>query len=141
MGVLNKNMSAFKQVFSLYTPVTSNSPLTQWNEVPGQMGFIHCIHQNTNNVIVFIIKTDEVLVHELKSTTKNVKVQNAVCYYSPAATKQRLVQDQTTLITLLDDGSLRIYNANQDLVNFTDASLQRLRFEIRIFYSISIVCT
>lgn len=132
MGVLNENKSGFKEVFSLYTPVTSNSPLTQWTEVPGQIGFIHCIHQNTNNVIVFVIKTDKVLVQELKSTTKNVKVQNAVCYYSPAATK-RQAQDQTTLIMLLDDGSLRICNANQDLVNFIDASPPRLRFKIYIF--------
>lgn len=132
MGVLNESISGFKEVFSLYSPITSNSPLTQWTEVPGQIGFIHCIHQNTNNILVFAIKTDKVLVHELKSTTKNVKVQNAVCYYSPA-TKQRQLQDQTTLIMLLDDGSLRISNANQDLVNFIDATPPKLRFEICIF--------
>ena len=128
MGVLNENMSGFKEVFSLYTPITSNSPLTQWTEVPGQIGFIHCIHQNTSNVVVFVIKTNKVLVHELKSSTKNVKVQNAVCYHSPAG-KHRQVQDQTTLIMLLDDGSLRICNANQNVVNFIDAAPPRNRFK------------
>lgn len=127
MGVLNENATSFKEIFSLHTSVTSNSPLTQWAEIPSQIGFIHCIHQNTSNIIVFAIKTDKVLVQELKSTAKNVKIQNAVCYHS-AGNKNRIGQDQTTLIMLLDDGSLRICNANQSLVNFVDVASPQSRF-------------
>ena len=120
MGALKENMSGFEQVFSLFTPITSNSPLVQWTEVPGQLGLIHCLHQNTNNVIVLAIKMEKVLLQELKSLTKNVKVQNAVCYYSPAS-KHGQSNEQTTLIMLLDDGSLRICNANQEMIRFSSA--------------------
>ncbi|XP_057290056.1 E3 ubiquitin-protein ligase UBR4-like isoform X1 [Hydractinia symbiolongicarpus] len=122
-GVLDKTVSTFTKIFAIKTSITSSSPLIQWCEVPGQLGLIHCIHQNSGNVVVLAIKTDKILMQEIKSPSKSSKVQSAVCcHHSSIEAKPNTVNYRTTLIVLLDDGSLRIYNTKQDQVQFAQQS-------------------
>ena len=59
-------------------------------------------------------------MQEIKSVTRSTKVQSAVCYHHPSIESvTNEVNERTTLIVLLDDGSLRIYNTNQELAQFS----------------------
>jgi len=73
-------MSGFVKVFSIYTAVTSDSPLVQWAEVPGQLGLIHCTHQNTSNMIIMAVKTDKIMVSKGRNIVKNK--YSSTRYYS-----------------------------------------------------------
>ena len=134
IGVLKANFSGFERLFSLHSSITSSCALTMWSEVPGQLGLVYCVQQNTGNVIVLAIKTDVVYVQEIKSSSKNIKIQNAVCYYcAPIKQKQ---EEQTTMLMLLDDGSLRICNGNKDIVPFINR--QPPRFVKHLFWLLSV---
>lgn len=62
-------------------------------------------------------------MQEIKSPSKSSKVQSAVCcHHSSLEAKPNTLNYRTTLIVLLDDGSLRIYNTKQDQVQFAQQS-------------------
>ncbi|XP_047134256.1 E3 ubiquitin-protein ligase UBR4 isoform X2 [Hydra vulgaris] len=119
-GCLDQSLLSFTKLFLIDNPITLSSPLVQWSEVPGQVGLLHCTLQNSGNIVMLAVKPEKVIIQEIKSVAKSVKVLNAVCHHhSTIEGHAQSVTECTTLIVLLDDGSLRIYNANQDIIQFS----------------------
>ena len=60
-------------------------------------------------------------VQDIKTTPAKAKIQDAVCYHHMFPIVQNsdvAVQQKTTMIVLLEDGSLRIYNADKDQTSY-----------------------
>merc|ERR1719354_752229 len=114
-GVLNNEMSSFTKIVMINTSLSTNSPLVQFNEVAGLPGAMYCYQQNTGNIIVLDIKADKILVQEIKSPAKSSKIHSALCHYDPIADKETSSGKKnvaTTMLLLLDDGSVQAYNGN-----------------------------
>lgn len=62
MAALKEDFSGFAKVFAITSSFITSSPLVQWSEVQGQLGLVHCVHQNNNSVIAIAVKTDKILV-------------------------------------------------------------------------------
>lgn len=102
---------------SVTTPTSSSSLpqiLCNWTEVPGHPGLIFAMSQQSNNPFVFMVKPDTVVYQEIKSTSPKAKITDMVALrHSTNSGDMR-----TTLILLCEDGSLRIYMANQETTNY-----------------------
>ncbi|KAL5019292.1 hypothetical protein ScPMuIL_005014 [Solemya velum] len=93
---------------------TSSQPLVQWSEVEGHTGLMYCMTQSSNNPIVLMIRPDTIQVQEIKATSAKAKIQDVVAIRHTASNSDQ----RTTMILLCEDGSLRIYMANQDNTNY-----------------------
>lgn len=91
----------------------SQSPLVQWMEIQGHPGLVCAMMQNSNNPVIFMLKPDGYLVQEIKAQSTKAKIMDMV-----AIRHQVGGVEKTTLILLCEDGSLRIYTANQETTNF-----------------------
>lgn len=123
-------ISPFPQVVSELTNVfyiqlrTSNGsgsnakptpqPLCQWSEVPHHPGLILAQLQTSNNPVILMVKPDAVLVQEIKFLTAKSKITDMVAIRHTISCGEM----RTTLILLCEDGSLRIYMANQDQTGY-----------------------
>eukprot|EP00794_Sanderia_malayensis_P006454 gene6454-7186_t len=117
VGVLNDDLSGMDRIFSISSAVANHAALCNWNEIAGQPGLLHCVNQTTGNPVMIMIRPDRILVQDIKTTPAKSKIQDAVCYYHVYPITRNCdttMQQKTVMIVLLEDGSLRIYNANKD---------------------------
>ena len=84
--------------------------LCQWREVAGHPGLVLAMSQQTNNPIVFLIKPDVITYQEIKFISSRSKITDIVAVRHTTGCGDM----RTTLILLCEDGSLRIFMANQD---------------------------
>ncbi|XP_042908898.2 E3 ubiquitin-protein ligase UBR4 [Parasteatoda tepidariorum] len=89
-------------------------PLCQWSEVANHPGLILAQIQASNNPVILMVKPDTVLVQEIKFLTAKSKITDMVAIRHVITCGEL----RTTLILLCEDGSLRIYMANQDQTNY-----------------------
>ncbi|GIY36069.1 e3 ubiquitin-protein ligase UBR4 [Caerostris darwini] len=92
----------------------SPQPLCQWSEVANHPGLILAQMQASNNPVILMVKPDAVLVQEIKFLTAKSKITDMVAIRHVITCGEL----RTTLILLCEDGSLRIYMANQDQTNY-----------------------
>lgn len=92
----------------------SLQPLCQWSEVANHPGLVLAQMQASNNPVILMIKPDTVLVQEIKFLTAKSKITDMVAIRHVITCGEL----RTTLILLCEDGSLRIYMANQDQTNY-----------------------
>ncbi|KFM56803.1 E3 ubiquitin-protein ligase UBR4, partial [Stegodyphus mimosarum] len=92
----------------------SPQPLCQWSEVANHPGLILAQMQASNNPVILMVKPDTVLVQEIKFLTAKSKITDMVAIRHVITCGEL----RTTLILLCEDGSLRIYMANQDQTNY-----------------------
>ncbi|XP_054720473.1 E3 ubiquitin-protein ligase UBR4-like [Uloborus diversus] len=92
----------------------SPQPLCQWSEVANHPGLILAQMQASNNPVILMVKPDTVLVQEIKFLTAKSKITDMVAIRHIITCGEL----RTTLILLCEDGSLRIYMANQDQTNY-----------------------
>lgn len=107
------NLLHSSKVFSKGSANSTQSPLCQWMEIQGHPGLICAMMQNSNNPVIFMLKPDGYLVQEIKAQNSKAKIMDMV-----AIRHQVGGIEKTTLILLCEDGSLRIYAANQETTNY-----------------------
>eukprot|EP00795_Rhopilema_esculentum_P010771 gene10771-19563_t len=121
IGVPNKSFSEMENIFNLSTAVSSHSALCQWHEIAGQPGLLHCVNQSTGNPVLVMVRPEKILIQEIKGSSSKTKIQDAVCYYHMfpvTRSTDTTIQQKTTMIILLEDGSLRIYNAHKEYASY-----------------------
>ena len=91
-----------------------NQPLCQWSEVPGHVGMVMAVCQNSNNPVIFMLRPDRVYAQEIRYLTIKSKITDATAIRHTTSSGEV----RTTLILLCEDGSLRIYMASQELTDF-----------------------
>lgn len=91
----------------------SSQPLCQWMEVQGHPGLVCAMMQNSNNPVIFMLKPDGYVVQEIKAQNPKAKIMDMVAIRHSVSGVEK-----TTLILLCEDGSLRIYAANQETTNY-----------------------
>jgi E3 ubiquitin-protein ligase UBR4 len=91
----------------------SGPALVQWTEVQHHPGLVCAVCQNSNNPVVLLVKPEQIQVHELKPLPNKAKVQGMVAMRQPPSS-DNTAHHRTTLIILCEDGSLRIYVANNN---------------------------
>ncbi|XP_064395390.1 E3 ubiquitin-protein ligase UBR4-like isoform X5 [Halichondria panicea] len=102
------------------TPVTPGTKgagpaLVQWTEVQHHPGLVCALTQTLANPVVILVKPDKVQIQELKALPNKARVQGMVAMRQPAAQGDtQSSQSRTTLMTLCEDGSLRIYVTNKN---------------------------
>lgn len=88
-------------------------PLCQWTEISGHPGLICAVAQNSNNIMVFMLKPDSITVQEIKAQNSKAKIMDMVAIRHSSSGVEK-----TTLLLLCEDGSLRIYAANAENTNY-----------------------
>ncbi|XP_015793075.1 E3 ubiquitin-protein ligase UBR4-like isoform X2 [Tetranychus urticae] len=89
-------------------------PLCQWSEIQGHPGLVCAVCQPTGHPVIFMIKTENIIIHEIQFTSTKSKITDMV----PVRHTTSAGELRTTLILLCEDGSLRIYMANPEGTNF-----------------------
>jgi E3 ubiquitin-protein ligase UBR4 len=107
------NLLHSSKVFSKGSANGTQSPLCQWMEIQGHPGLVCAMMQNSNNPVIFMLKPDGYLVQEIKAQNSKAKIMDMV-----AIRHQVSGSEKTTLILLCEDGSLRIYAANNETTSY-----------------------
>ncbi|XP_013777424.1 E3 ubiquitin-protein ligase UBR4-like isoform X2 [Limulus polyphemus] len=89
-------------------------PLCQWSEIPQHPGLVLALMQSSNNPVTLMVKPDSIQVQEIKYMTAKSKITDLVALRHLTYNGET----RTTLILLCEDGSLRIYMANQESTGF-----------------------
>uniref|UniRef100_A0A1I8NYS2 UBR-type domain-containing protein n=1 Tax=Stomoxys calcitrans TaxID=35570 RepID=A0A1I8NYS2_STOCA len=101
------------------SPTTKNSSkgppqaLCQWTEIPGHPGLICAMMQTSNNPVIFMFTPDRIYMQEIKAQSSKSRIMDMVAIRHTVAGVEK-----TTLILLCEDGSLRIFTANQETTSF-----------------------
>ncbi|XP_047533883.1 protein purity of essence isoform X2 [Vanessa atalanta] len=85
--------------------------LCQWAEVPGHPGLVSAVMQASNNPVVLMLTPSNIYVQEIKVVPAKAKITDmvAVRHWCGGGGEQK-----STLILLCEDGSLRMYAANNE---------------------------
>lgn len=99
---------------TLKTLSSHTDSLCQWSEVPGHVGVIMAVCQQSNNPVILMLRPDCVFAQEIRYLTIKSKITDATAIRHTTSSGEV----RTTLILLCEDGSLRIYMASQELTDF-----------------------
>lgn len=88
-------------------------PLCQWTEIPGHPGLICAMMHTSNNPVIFMFTPERILMQEIKAQSSKSRIMDMVAIRHTVAGVEK-----TTLILLCEDGSLRIFTANQETTSF-----------------------
>eukprot|EP00095_Tigriopus_kingsejongensis_P009320 maker-scaffold486_size158769-snap-gene-0.26 protein:Tk09320 transcript:maker-scaffold486_size158769-snap-gene-0.26-mRNA-1 annotation:"e3 ubiquitin-protein ligase ubr4" len=95
------------------TKSATPQPLCQWSEVPNHPGLITAFQQSSNIPVILMVRPDILSIQEIKVGSKSKVVDLVTLRHLGANNEPR-----TTLILLCDDGSLKIFMANEEYTNF-----------------------
>ncbi|XP_039271370.2 E3 ubiquitin-protein ligase UBR4-like [Styela clava] len=93
----------------------SSLALFSWNEVTSHPGLMTCFVYSTGVPVTLLVDPDCIRLQVMKTTTCKARIQDLVAVRHSSWVSDG---DRSTLIALCEDGSLRIYLANQETTGF-----------------------
>jgi E3 ubiquitin-protein ligase UBR4 len=94
---------------------TTPAPLINWKDVPNHPGLILALTGITHNPVILLVKPETVQIQELKALPAKSKIQGAVMIRQQPGTGDSYAASRTALVTISEDGSLRVHYCNENV--------------------------